>query len=429
MRDLVVFGVIFAILPLCFIRPWIGVLVFSWISYMNPHRFTWGAAYDFPFAKIVALVTIAGLFLTRDKMPLPKVRETILIIVLGAYFTFTNFYAFYPDLVWSQWEKVMKILLMTLVTMILVNNQKKLKYFIMVIVFSIGFLGVKGAIFSIATGGQHMVFGPPASLLADNNEMALALNMILPLLFYLAVNEESRRLKMAFWFTFVMSIISTVFTYSRGGFITLAIVGVILLFKTKYKVLVIPLVLLVLFLSISYIPKQWFGRIETIKTYEQSLSAMGRIYAWYTAWNVAKDRPFYGAGFEGLRGGTRFRYSPNPTSTAGDVHSIYFEVLGEHGFVAFGLFVALILSTLLMTQKLKTISISNSEYQWVASYSNMFQISIVAYMVGGLFLGRAYFDLFYHIVAMAVIMKVLYLRELHRQHSDSADIIKSPSAR
>lgn len=417
MRDIVLFAIIFASVPFCFLRPWIGVLVFSWISYMNPHRFTWGFAYDFPFAKIIAVVTIAGLFLTKDKMSLPKTRETLLIVLLGIYFTFTNFFAFYPDQAWVQWEKVIKVLVMTLVTIVLINDREKFKYLVMVIAFSIGLLGIKGGIFSLATGGAHMVYGPPRSLIADNNEMALALNMILPMLFFLAADEKHRRLKMILWFTFGMSVISTLFTYSRGGFITLAVVAAMLLFKTRYKVLIIPAISVVFLIGISYAPSQWFERVESIQTYEESQSAMGRIYAWYTAFNVAKDRPLYGAGFEGLQGKTRFLYSPAPFRTALDVHSIYFEVLGEHGFLAFGFFITLLASTLSATQKLKKISFSAPEYQWVNSYSNMLQIGLIAYMVGGIFLGRAYFDLSYHIVAMVVILRVLVQRQMNNNQA------------
>lgn len=411
MRDFILFGIMFGLLPFCFLRPWIGVLVFSWISYMNPHRFTWGAAYDFPFAKIAAVATILGLLFTRDRMPLPKTRETVLIILLGIYFTFTNFFAFYPEAAWIQWEKVIKILIMTLVTMTLINDQRKLKYFIMIIAFSIGFLGIKGGIFSLVTGGEHMVLGPRGSFFYDNNDMALALNMLLPMLFYLAKDENNKQLRTLFWFTFVMSIISVIFTYSRGGFVTFACIGTILFLKSRYKILAAIIVSIALIAGMSYIPEGWVGRMETIKTYEESQSAMGRIYAWHTAWNVAKDRPFVGSGFEGLRGSTRYRYSPQPDSTAGDVHSVYFEVLGEHGFVAFGLFIALMSYTLLTAQGLKKIARTSSRKEWAENYANMFQVSLLAYIVGGLFLGRAYFDLFYHIVAMVAVMKILVLSE------------------
>jgi probable O-glycosylation ligase (exosortase A-associated) len=426
MRDIILFVIIFALIPVCFLRPWIGVLVFSWISYMNPHRYTWGPAYDFPFAKIIAVVTIAGLFLTKDKMSLPRTRETLLIILLGIYFTVTNFFAFYPDQAWIQWEKVIKVIVMTILTILLINSREKLKYLALVIAFSIGFLGVKGGIFSLATGGEHRVYGPSESLIADNNEMALALNMILPILFFLATDEKHRRMRTILWFTFGMSIIAAVFTYSRGGFITLAVVGAILLAKTRYKILIIPAVSLLLFISVAYVPAQLFERVESIKTYEESRSAMGRIYAWHTAFNVAKDRPLYGSGFEGLQKKTRFLYSPKPFSTALDVHSIYFEVLGEHGFLAFGLYMAILIKTLAVTQKLKKFSFSHPEYQWVNSYANMLQTSVIAYMVGGAFLGRAYFDLFYHLVAMTVIVQVLVERQWK---NNQAGVTAVPSGR
>lgn len=417
MRDIILFAIIFGLIPFCFLRPWIGILVFSWISYMNPHRFTWGPAYDFPFAKIIAVVTLVGLLFTRDRMPLPRARETFLIILLGIYFSFTNFYAFYPDQAWVQWEKVMKILLMTLVTMMLINDRKKLRYLIMVIAFSIGFLGIKGGLFSFVTGGEFRVYGPGGSFFSDNNDMALALNMTLPMLFYLTRDEKNTKLSKLFWIMFAMCLISIIFTYSRGGFITLAVVGTLLFFRTRYKIFVVPILALAIFIGMSLIPQEWFNRIDSIKTYEESKSAMGRIYAWHEAFNVAKDRPFYGAGFEGLRGNTIDLYSPNPDSTAGDVHSIYFEVLGEHGFVAFGLFIALILSTLLTIRNIKKSVKHRNDLLWAENYVNILQISLVAYLVGGLLLGRAYFDLFYHIVAMVVILRVLVLRELKNNHA------------
>jgi probable O-glycosylation ligase (exosortase A-associated) len=377
---------------------------------MNPHRFTWSIAYDFPFAKIVAIVTIFGLLLTKDKMSLPRRRETILIILLGLYFTFTSLFAFNSFAVWAQWEKVIKILIMTLVTLILINDREKLKYLVMVIAFSIGFLGIKGGIFSIATSGQYRIYGPEGSFFGDNNDLALALNMILPMLFYLARDEENRYLKMACWFTFVMSIVAVIFTYSRGGFLTLVGVLTILTFKSRYKVLAFSMIFFIAIISTPFIPAKWFDRIESIKAYEQDRSALGRINAWYTAWNIAKDRPFVGGGFETFTREVFSLYAPDPEDVH-DVHSIYFEILGEHGIIAFVLFVILITSTVSSTQRLKKITENDVRFKWVENYSNMFQISLIAYMIGGIFLGRAYFDLFYHIVAMVVIMKVLVEKE------------------
>ncbi len=416
MRDAIVFIVIFGSLPFCFLRPWIGILVFSWISYMNPHRFTWAAAYDYPFAKIVAIVTIAGLLFTKDRMSLPKTRETLLIVLLGLYFTLTTFFAFNQNAAWIQWEKVIKILIMTLATMVLINDSKKLKYLVMVIAGSIGFLGIKGGIFSFVTGGGFRVYGPPGSFFADNNDMALALNMTIPMLFYLAKNEKNKRLKMLFWFTFVSSIVSIVFTYSRGGFLALAIVLALLFLKSQRKTIAVIILSVVLIIGAIYIPVQWFERIDTIRSYEEDSSVRGRINAWKTALNLAKDRPLIGGGFETFIRPVFRIYAP-VRSNVHDVHSVYFEVLGEHGFVALGLFILLMLYSLSTAQKLKKTVRNNHDFKWVEDYSSMFQMSLIAYMVGGLFLGRAYFDLYYHIIAMIIIMQALVNKEIVQKNN------------
>jgi probable O-glycosylation ligase (exosortase A-associated) len=411
MRDIALFIVFFGILPVCFFRPWMGVLVFSWISYMNPHRLTWSVAYEYPFAKIVAIVTLIGFFLTNDKMRIPRTIETTLIVMLGFYFTATSFGAFNPEGAWFQWQKVIKILVMTIITMALINDRMKLKYLVMVIAFSIGFFGIKGGIFSIATGGGHIVFGPPQSFFADNNDLALALCMILPMLYYIAIDEENRRLRLVLWIAMGLNFIAIIFTYSRGGFLTLASIVFIFLLKMKKKVLAGIIASVALFVAFTYVPAQWFDRMETIQTYEEDPSAMGRINAWKTAWNLAKDRPLTGGGFETFIWPVFFRYSPDPNNVH-DVHSIYFEIIGEHGFVAFGMFMALIILTLMTTHNINKVAAKNNNLKWAHSYANMFQMGLCAYMIGGLFLGRAYFDLFYHIVAMVMITKVLVQREL-----------------
>ena len=377
---------------------------------MNPHRLTWSAAYEYPFAKIVAITTLIGLLFTKDRMSLPLKRETILIILLGCYFTLTSFYAFNPKAAWFQWEKVIKILAMTLVTISLINNEMKLKYLVMVIAFSIGFYGIKGGIFSILTGGQYHVFGPARSFFEDNNDLALALSMVLPMFYYLAREEKHKWMRLIMWIALGLSFIAIIFTFSRGGFLTLAGMLFILLVKSKKKVLAAVLVLIILFAAFAYIPDQWFERMGTIQTYEEDASAMGRINAWETAWNLAKDRPLTGGGFETFIWPVFVRYSPDPNNVH-DVHSIYFEIMGEHGFVAFGMFIALILFALAGTRRLKRYAEKNINLSWVNNYADMLQLSLFAFVIGGTFLGRAYFDLFYHIVAMIVIMQVFVERE------------------
>src|SRR5215475_3663731 len=67
-RDTLVSAIIFASLPVCFIRPWVGILVWSWIGYMNPHKLTWGFATNMPFGQLVAVATLCGLGAIRQSL-------------------------------------------------------------------------------------------------------------------------------------------------------------------------------------------------------------------------------------------------------------------------------------------------------------------------------------------------------------------------
>ena len=54
MRDYGLILVVLVLIPLIFKRPQNGIFAWSWISYMNPHRMTWGIAYSLPLAQVVA---------------------------------------------------------------------------------------------------------------------------------------------------------------------------------------------------------------------------------------------------------------------------------------------------------------------------------------------------------------------------------------
>src|SRR6185436_7914257 len=130
-----------------------------------------------------------------------------------------------------------KILLMNFVTIMLINSQLKLRFLLLVISLSVGLIGLKGGIWVFASGGANRVYGPDGSFLADNNDLALALNMTVPLLLYLSKDEPRQWLRWLLKGAFVMSLIAIVFTYSRGGFLAMVLVGCLLLIKAKYKAL------------------------------------------------------------------------------------------------------------------------------------------------------------------------------------------------
>lgn len=414
MRDYALILFFLVLLPFCLQRPYVSILVWSWFGYMNPHRLTWGIAYGFPFSQIIAFVAIISIAKEMKSFSFPWERETILLLLLWFMFFLTTIFALNPEGAWEKLDRVSKILFMTCMTMYVINDKEKLRLLILVIALSLGYFGFKGGLFSLLSAGQFRVYGPPDSFIAENNGLALALNMALPLLYYLAKEEQSQKLKLLFKSVFALTILAVLFTYSRGGFLGLMVVAsaVFLRMKLSGKLLVGAFVLILLPPLITVMPDQWLGRMQTIETYESDGSAMSRIEAWKLAWRIGLARPLTGAGFQAMEDERMYDlYYPEATLRH-DVHSVYFEALGECGFVTLGILLLLMGSCILSLRGLRKRARNNPALQWLDQYSHMVQISLYAYMVCGAFLELLSFDLFYHLVSIVVILKTLEKRAL-----------------
>jgi len=401
MRDLLVTGIVFGMLPFIFKRPWIGILLWSWLGYMNPHRQTWGFAYDFPFAFVVGSVTIMAFLFSKEKKEMIWTRETVLLLTFVGWMLTTTFFAFYSDAAWFQWNKVWKIQLMIFLTAIIIKERQHLHWMIWVIALSLGYYGVKGGIFTIAHGGAFRVQGPAGTFIAGNNEMALALVMVIPLIRYLHLQAERQWVRLGLATAMVLTGVAAIGSQSRGGLVAMLAMGLFLWLKSRNKVVTGIYMAAVIAIIAAVMPQEWYDRMSTIQNYQQDESALGRINAWHTAFNVAKDR-ITGGGFETFRPPTFRQYAPEPFRVH-DVHSIYFEVMGEHGFVGFGLFMLLGVFAWLRAQQVIRTCKKDPDRKWASDLAAMIQVSLIGYAAGGAFLGLAYFDLPYHLMIIILL--------------------------
>jgi probable O-glycosylation ligase (exosortase A-associated) len=401
MRDIFVTGVIFGLLPFVFKRPWVGILLWSWLGYMSPHRLTWGFAYNLPFSMIVGLVTIVAFVASKEKKDMPWTRETIVLLIFIGWMLFTTFFAFYPDLAWFQWNKVWKIQLMVFLTALIITDRQKLHWLVWVIVLSFGFYGVKGGIFTIINGGAYRVQGPAETFIQGNNEMALALVMTIPLIRYLHLQETRKWIKTGLASAMVLTGVAAIGSQSRGGLVAMVAMGLFLWLKSRNKFVTGIYMAIAVAIMASVMPQAWYDRMNTIKTYQQDQSAEGRINAWHVAFNVAKDR-ITGGGFEMFKPPTFRQYAPDPWNVH-DVHSIYFEQMGEHGFIGFGLFMLLGLLAWIRAQQIIKRCKNDPDRKWASDLAAMIQVSLIGYAAGGAFLGMSYFDLPYHLMIILLL--------------------------
>jgi len=393
---------------------------------------TFGFAYGWPWAFAVALVTIAGVIVSRDRQRIPWNAPLVFLMLCTMHFTFTTFFAQAPAFAWPAWEQFGKIVLMSMIIPMVIYGERRIRWLVAVAALSIGYFGFKGGIFTLLHGGAFQVRGPSNSFIGDNNSLGLALIMVVPLLHWLAGQETPRWLKRFYSLTMWLSMLSAAFTYSRGALLGLASISSLMFLKSRSKFVVLLLLLPLAYFAKDLVPKQFFDRAESIENYQQDASAQLRLQAWGVAWNVAVERPLTGGGFE-------FEYVsderwlsyapfmvPNAANYARAAHSIYFQVLEEHGFVGLALYLAMLGATVRALRKVSRASRGGNIPAWPGALASALQVGLAGYIISGAFLSLAYFDLPYLFIALAAVLE----RELVQATSrKSLGAITQPESR
>ena len=412
LRDLLVSGTILATIPFILWRPYIGILAWSWIGFMNPHRLTWGFAQTAPVAMVIGLVTMFSFLISREPKRFPTTFLSSLLIVLMLWMSVTTLFAVDPVEAYPKWDKAMKVMIGVLLTLVIMYTRERLDLLISVIVGSIGFYCIKGGVFTILSGGQWMVLGPPSSFFASNNALALATIMVIPLMRYLQLQAKQLWLRLGLMVAIALSIISVVGSYSRGAFLALSAMLIVLILKSPRRGILLCATLVGAILALTIVPDKWYTRMHSITTYEQDGSAIGRFYAWRFAYEIAKEHPFTGGGFlVGTDNAHFIKHVPEAEHSLA-AHSIYFEILGEHGFIGLVIFL-LIGATALLTGTWIIKSTKNwPELEWARNLAAMLQVSMVGYAVGGAFLSQALFDLYWVTVVIMIQTSIIVSKEL-----------------
>jgi probable O-glycosylation ligase (exosortase A-associated) len=399
MRDLALVATIFGCLPLILRYPFVGILIWAWISIAVPHQEVWGFSQSIPLNLIVALATIGAWFFSSERrLPPPQFLYWAMIVFL-MWVTFTSFFAFKPEWSWQYWDRCWKIIFLGFFAAGMATNKVRLHALMWVVVISLFYYGVKGGIFTLVTGGHYHVFGPANSYIGDNNCLALALLMGLPLANYLRMQTREKWLSLGILFAMGLTLVSILGSYSRGAIIGLGTILVAGLLRTRHRVLYLTIAVVVGAVAFNFMPESFHERVQTISNAGEDESFMARVSAWEVAYYCARDHFPMGVGFYTPQLAEIFNhYLPDAGRHA--AHSIYFQVLGEHGFMGLAIYLALIAGAFTVSSRIRKLTRDNAELRWVFDMASMIQISLLAFCVGGAALSLAYYDVFFLNVAL-----------------------------
>ncbi|MES2018758.1 MAG: putative O-glycosylation ligase, exosortase A system-associated [Pseudomonadota bacterium] len=423
MRDIFFMAVLPLMLYAMAKRPFVALGMWIWTAMFFPNAWLYGFASGFRYNLLFTGVAIAGYVVLRDKPRLVMHSIVGLVLLFFAWTTVSTMLTVgSPDVAWDIWGRFFKVVLLFLFVVLIVEKKLHVDFFLWCLVLSLGFYAGLEALKYISSGGGHKIAGFAGHVLGDRNELAVAFVMTLPVCVYLMGEYGKQSLLIRYGFLGLMALIvfAVIGTQSRGGFIALLGLGGFFFLKSERKILLSVLVLALVVALSYYVPPEWTARMDTIGEAREDASFMTRVVAWKLSFILAMQNPLFGGGFKALEQyavwsrlcedffSYPFFYTgdalPNPLN-ARAAHSVYFQILGDHGFGGLIIYLLLLLRTFLSARALTRLARQYSETHWIASVGTMLQLCLFAFCVGGAALSFAYFEVLFALCGLAVVLE------------------------
>lgn len=420
MRDLILLASLLVLLPLAFSNAFIAYLVWGWTSVIAIDSYMFGFMQSARLNMIFALVALLMIALKRDNVRGSSLNQTGTILLLALFFVQTTVsvilaYDGNPNN-FDLYDKLVKILIFVFVMPLVVVGRYRIHAMVVMICLGLGFHGLIDGLKFFASGGGHIVRG--FIKFGDNNHFAVMLVLVIPLLLYLTRYANNKFLRMAALFAAFANIAAIIGTHSRGGLVTLLATGALLIIGTKQRVTGIIVMGCGVALMAALAPSSWTERMETIKAADADSSFMQRVEAWQVSSEIALNNPFTGGGLHAVQVRSVWeRFSGNkgliPFVEVGFVstvpraaHSIYFEVLGDTGFIGLFLFVAILINGMWNSRRIRTlVNGREHEFEWAIDLSNNLTATIFGFMVGGLLVSLAYSEVIWMIIILSEVLR------------------------
>jgi probable O-glycosylation ligase (exosortase A-associated) len=304
----------------------------------------------------------------------------------------------------------------------LLTDRWRIHAMVWLMVICVGYFCVKGGIFTLMTGGGHIVLGPAGTIIADRNHLAVALLVVLPLMNYLRQHSAHAIVRVGLAVAMALCLVAAIGSNSRGALVAALAAGGVMWYRSRAKVTSAIIMVLAGLAIVSFMPDSWKQRMTTIEHYEEDGSAMGRVTIWKAAWQIGLHNPLTGVGFKGpYQQDIVNRYTPGVQARA--THSIWFEPIGEHGLFGFGVWLSGILCGIWYAMRIPWLTRNRPDLRWAYDFARMAQVSIVAYVTGGTFLSLAYWDMFWTLLVTLAATHNLAQQALRQAAPQAAPVL------
>ncbi len=422
MRDILLVAFFFMAIYYSFKKPYIGVSAWIWIALTAPTKWAFGFSTSLRMNFTIVIVTfISYLFgFKNKKFSIGSIGFFVILLLIQCFISTVTQNTINSENVTQDYIEHVKTALLFVFTALILRTKHQLITFVWCIVLSISSYAGMEAVKFILSGGGHQIVGR-AGIITDRNDLAVAINMSLPLVFFLIYVTENKLVKKGLLLLAILNVIAVIGTYSRGGFIGLSIIAIAAWLKSDKKLLWAIIAFTALPLLYQQTPEEWRERQSTVSTAAtEDGSFIGRLWAWKVSFLIALDDPLTGAGYKGLTDPTIWSYYAPFTPHFGPIetpeipydkspvaaHNIYMQVLGDHGFIGLAIFL-IILSKCFLTNRENQRKAKDLGLKWLETFCSLLNVSIIGYCITGMNVGLAYFDLIYAVFGMVVVCNII----------------------
>ncbi len=387
-----------------------ALLAYCWLSLMKPQDLAWAESVQ--QARITFVV--GAILIVRWLISSAKVRLTgpsTAFFLLWIWFGVTVLTSSHYELSKEPFINFSKIAIAVILVTALVRNRTEMKWLMVLLAASSGLWATKMGIFYITTARESHDGGP---LGMDSNDTAMFVAMSIPMLLFGMAELRNSWVRRGMYTAAILAVPAVLLTTSRGGMLSLMMAISTTIWRKTGSIKGPLIMAVVLPLVFALAPASTTTKYQTIQTYEQDESAMGRIWAWKTSMAMAKVHPITGVGFgQDVYMAEYARYQAVLEDRPHAAHSVWFSLLGESGYPSVILYVLLLIQALRMSQQIMKRSIRREGRRgaWDWSYAAGIQCAMLTFILGATFLSQARFEYMLVISVMPVPLSAIAAME------------------
>ena len=395
--------------------PFMFSLGYVWVDTFYPQAVVYEILNQLPVSLIMAAAAVGG-FAMLDRRKGRLTPTSCLLMGFAAWVTLsTASWAEVPSAAWDKWNYACKTICVGAFLPFVFRSRIQIEAFLQIYLFSVAVhflpVGIKTMVSGGGYGRQLGIVGGN-SLLAEGSTLATVALMLVPIILYLRRNARIVPRNLATDLLYlalaVAAVAAAIGTYERTALIGLVVVGAGLWLSSRRKLLFGAIGLMAA-LAISLLTSSaWNQRISTVGDYDTEGSALGRILVWRWTLNYVASHPF-GGGFNAYII-DRIQFPPDADGHVLVVHgkafhSIYFEVLGEQGWVGLALFALIVGFALWELRAVARLARRMRQLAWARELAFALQVALLTLLACGAFIGIGFQPMLYYLIGISACLR------------------------